>query len=161
MPWGIVIPADEAAPLEFRLFGQYTEYQEVVGGYFQTVDLEAQEASFFVNEDGKNIGLPLNRRATLMLWVLYPAFRQADVLSGDVVLLGAPDAEGDTQDVPGDLVTLLMKTELYKYEVMTVEREDKWYGNNTRFDNYFNACNDALALLDRWLVAIDVRVLAA
>ncbi|MEU2204240.1 DUF3846 domain-containing protein [Microbacterium oleivorans] len=161
MPWGIVIPADEAAPLEFRLFGQITEYQEAVGGYFQCVDIDEPAATFFCNEDGKVIGLPLNRRASLAWWTLFSAARGVDALMGDVILLGQPDEEGDTQDVPAELVTLLMKTDLYKYEVETHEKSGKWYGNMTRFDNYFEACNAALGLLDRWTLANDIRVLAA
>lgn len=160
MPWGIVIRADEEAPLEFRLFGQYTEYQEAVGGYFQSVDIDTVEASFFVNEEGKIHNLPMNRRATLALWLYNTAFRGADVLCGDVVLIGQPDDEGETLDVPDALVTLLMKTEIYKYEVETVERADKWYGNQSTFNNYFEACNAALGLLERWTLANNVRVLA-
>lgn len=160
MPWGIVIPADEEAPLEFRLFGQITEYQEVVEGWFQCIDIENPAASFFVNEEGKVHNLPLNRRATLMWWAHMPAARNVDAFMGNVIVMGIPDDEGDTQDVPSELVTLLMKTEIYKYEVETVERPGKWYGNQTTFDNYFNACNAALGLLDRWTLATDVRVLA-
>jgi hypothetical protein len=161
MPWGIVIPAEESAPLEFRLFGPYTDYQGAVGGYFQAIDADSVGASFMMNEDGKNLEMPMNRRATLMLWMVNRAFYQADVLNGDVVLIGMPDDEGETLDVPDALVTLLMKTEIYKYEVETHERAGKWYGNQSRFDNYFEACNYALGLLERWILAADVRVVAA
>lgn len=161
MPWGIYIPADEAAPLEFRLFGQISEYQEAVGGYFQCVDIDAPAATFFVNEDGKVISLPLNRRATLAWWMLYSPARDVDAFMGNVIILGQPDDEGDTQDVPAELVTLLMKTDLYKYEVRTVDRDDKWYGNMSTFDDYFEACNAALSLLGRWTLANDVRVVAS
>lgn len=161
MPWGIYIPADEAASIEFRLFGQITEYQEAVGGYFQCVDIDAPAATFFVNEDGKVINLPLNRRATLAWWVLYRAAQNVDAFMGDVILLGQPDEDGDTQDVPGELVTLIMKTDLYKYEVQTIDGGDKWYGNMSTFDNYFEACNAALGLLGRWTLASDIRVVAS
>ena len=160
MPWGIFIPADEAAPLEFRLFGQYTDYQEAVGGTFQSINLGAYDATYFVNEEGKNIHLPLNRRATLALWLHNRAFMNADVIAGDIVIVGPPDDEGDTQDVPDALVALLMRTDIYRYEVETVEKEGKWYGNMTTFDNYFEACNAALGLLQRWTLAANVRVLA-
>ena len=161
MPWGIVIPADESAPLEFRLFGQITDYQEAVGGWFEAVDLEEIPASFFVNEEGKIHNLPQNRRATLMWWVNHRAVHGKDVLMGDVVLIGLPDDDGDTQDVSGEVVTLLLKTELYKYEVMTHENDSKWYGNQSRFDNYFDACNAALGLYERWSLAANVRVMSA
>lgn len=161
MPWGIYIPADEAAPLEFRLFGQVTEYQEAVGGWFECIDLPDPAATFFVNEEGKVINLPLNRRATLLWWANYQPARGVDAFMGDVVLLGQPDEDGDTQDVPAELVTLLMKSDLYRYEVETVDKEGKWYGNQSRFDNYFDAANAALGLLDRWMLATDIRVVAA
>jgi len=161
MPWGIFIPADEAKVIEFRLFGQFTDYQEAVGGVFEAINLSDPAASFFVNEEGKLLALPLNRRATLFWWINERRMRERDAIMGDVVLIGLPDDEGDTQDVPGDLVTLLMKHDLFKYEVETIEKEGKWYGNQTRFDNYFEACNAALALLTRWTLANDVRVLTA
>jgi len=160
MPWGIYIPADEAAPIEFRLFGQITEYQEAVGGWFECIDLDEPAATFFVNEEGKVTNLPLNRRATLMWWANYRAARNVDAFMGNVILMGKPDEDGDTQDVPGELVTLLMKTDLYKYEVETIEKQGKWYGNQRTFDNYFEACNAALGLLERWTLANDVRVVA-
>lgn len=160
MPWGIVIPADEAAPLEFRLFGQVTEYQEAVEGWFQCIDIEEPAATFFVNEEGKVHDLPLNRRATLMWWVHSPAARRADAFMGNVILLGRPDEDGDTQDVPSELVKLLLKTEIYRYEVETIEKLGKWYGNQATYDNYFEACNAALALQERWLLVNNVRVVA-
>jgi len=161
MPWGIFIPADESAPLEFRLFGQITDYQEAVGGWFECIDIDAHKATFFLNEEGKVTNLPLNRRATLMWWATYPASRNVDAFMGNAILMGQPDEEGDTQDVPAELVTLLMKTDLYKYEVETFEKLGKWYGNQSTFDNYFEACNAALGLLERWTLANDIRVVAA
>lgn len=161
MPWGIVIPADEEAPIEFRLFGQLTDYQEAVGGWFEAVDLDDISASFFVNEEGKVIGLPQNRRATLLWWVNHRAMHGRDVIMGDTVLIGLPDDEGDTQDVPGALVALLMKTDHYKYEVQTLDSPDSWHGNQARYDDYFKACNAALALSERWALVSNIRVLPA
>lgn len=162
MPWGILIPANEEAPLEFRLFGQLIDYQEAVGGWIEAIDIETPPATFYVNEEGKIRNLPQNRRATLMLWATHRATHGREVLVGNAVLIGLPDdIEGDTQDVPDELVTLLLKTEVYKYEVETAEEAGKWYGNQARFDNYFEACNAALGLYERWTLATSVRVLAA
>jgi len=162
MPWGIYIPADEAAPLEFRLFGQLTDYQEAVGGWIEPIDIETPPATIYVNEEGKLQDLPQNRRATLLLWVNHRATHGREVLVGNVVLIGLPDdEEGETQDVPDELVTLILKSDLYKYEVETHEEAGKWYGNQARFDNYFEACNAALGLYERWTLAANVRVLAA
>jgi hypothetical protein len=161
MPWGIVIKADESAPLEFRLFDQLTEYQETVGGHIEAVDLWEELASFYVNEEGKNQGLEMNRRATLLWWVTTHNARNVDVITGDCILIGQPDEEGETQDVPSKWVKLLMKTDLYKYEVETLERDESWYGNARTFADYFDACNAALDLLRRWVLAQNVRVVAA
>ncbi|KAB2584421.1 hypothetical protein BS297_15905, partial [Rhodococcus erythropolis] len=63
----IVIPVDldvEVDTLEF-FEGDLSAMQGIVDGRFQVLELEAQKASMFVNEEGKNIGLKMNQRATM------------------------------------------------------------------------------------------------
>ena len=100
MPLGIVIPSDERRPLAVKEFNSIEDYQSVLGGYIEAISAGEGGLSIFANEEGKLIGLPLNRRATL-LWHLrlYP-YQPGDVLAGDVVLVGPTNARGDTLDVP-------------------------------------------------------------
>lgn len=162
MPWGIYIPADESKVLEFRLFGQLNEYQEAVGGWVECIDLETPPATFFVNEEGKIQNLPQNRRATLALWLHNRGMHGRDVLCGNAVLIGQPDdEEGETQDIPDELVAILMRTDSYKLEVETMDAPGVWNGNQARYGNWVDAYNAALGLYERWTLATNVRVLAA
>ena len=161
MPWGILIPADEETPVEFRLFNDTTDYQRAVGGWFEVIDTTAPEASFFVNEEGKIHHMPLNRRATLALWIHHRSMHRREALNGDAVLIGLPDEEGQTQDVPEELVQLLLRTASYKIEVETVDAPGAWSGNQARYSTPWSAYTAALALYERWFAVTDVRVVAA
>lgn len=122
MPKCIVIPADESQPITVHNFMDFQDYQSVVEGTFEAIDLEALPFSFFVNDEGKLIGLAQNRRATLIWWSSVPGIIGRDVLHGDVVLIGAPDDEGDTTSLPDDYVDLLMNVKSYRVEY-TRERD--------------------------------------
>lgn len=75
-----------------------------VDGLIEAVDSADGSVTFWVNEEGKLIGLPINRAATLMWWTLNPAMKGLDALCGTVVITGGPDAEGDTTSVPAFIV---------------------------------------------------------
>lgn len=161
MPRGIVIPVDESESPFWLTFTDYTDYQKVVGGTFEVIDLTTPPASLYVNDEGKLIGLPVNRRATLLLWLNNPAFFMKDVVCGPAVLIGPADAEGATMDLPAELSVLILGTDLLKVEVQTINEPGKWYGNQARYSEYFEAANAALSLYQRWTLAEAVRVVAA
>lgn len=161
MPWGIVIPADESAPLSFQLFHQHADYSEEIGGYFEAVDLESPAASFYVHGEGKIIGLPMNRRASLLIWLHNEAFRGRDVMCGTVVLIGQPDEDGETTDVPPFYIDMLLKHEVFRIEVETLGEPGVWNGNQARYDDWVKAYNAALSLSERWTLVTDIRVTAA
>ena len=86
----IVIPADDEQPLrqsELSL-GGLADRQQLVGGYIQAVNLGEPPARLYFNEDGKQIGMPPNKRATLLLWLHNPAFRHMDFIVGDAFVVG-------------------------------------------------------------------------
>jgi hypothetical protein len=161
MPSGIVIPVSESEPIVRRDFGEFTDYQEVIGGYFQPVELLTPEATIYVDDEGKLKGLEVNRRATLLVWMHNPAFRERDVICGPAVLIGAPDDEGDTQDVPQSLDDLLFDTLAYKVEVQTVDNKDAWNTNSKRYTDWVEAYNAALRLAASWMAVEQVRVVPA
>jgi hypothetical protein len=49
--------------------GDIRVYQQVVNGLFDVVDLEPPSSSLFFNDEGKLMGLPVNSRGSLLLWV--------------------------------------------------------------------------------------------
>lgn len=77
-----------------------TALQQTVGGYVEAVSGDDWVA--FLNEDGKNEGLPINRTATLLLNALKPGFAEHDFAVGTMVVLGRRGIE--TTDVPDDIV---------------------------------------------------------
>ncbi len=158
---GIFIPTDDEQPLEIREFDGLHDYQQAVGGLIEAMDIDRPSATLFINEEGKIHGLERNRRATLILWLHLTRWRGADVLAGDVVVIGQPDDEGETQDVPQELVDLLFNTENYKVEVNTLDDLTAWNGNQRRYSDWMQAYMAGLSLADRWYAVNHVRVVPA
>lgn len=158
---GIRIPVDLDEPLERREIemGDIKEYQLIVGGMFDVIDFEHQPASVFFNDEGKIIGLPMNERATLLLWVHAPRFKGHDFVAGDALLLGVPDDEGDTQSVPESYLKLLLDTKLYRIEVQ-VGTSDEWCGNQMVFVDWPSAYGYAIDLSTRWTSVVRTRVVS-
>jgi hypothetical protein len=161
MPKGIFIPADDAQPLEVREFNGLPDYQAAVTGWIEAIDLDTLNATFFTNYEAKIIGLPINRRATLMWWLDSPHIRHRDTIGGNVCLIGLPDEEGDTQDAPEEVFTLLFETESYKAMFQTADDPEAFNGNQMRFINYFEAVNYALVKFDQWAAVERCKVVPA
>lgn len=161
MVTGVIIPADESMAVSQHEFNDLRDYQEAVGGLIEAIDLEFPAMSFFANEEGKLIGLPVNRRATILWWLHSPAAYGYDVLAGDAVLVGQPDQHGDTQSAPDEFIGLLMGTPSLKVEVQTAGPDSPWCGNGRRFEDYFSAAVYAVDLSHRWTQVTGARVVAA
>lgn len=80
----------------------YKAIQEVVGGTFDVVTSSTGNTSFWVNDEGKIIGMKPNYVATKVLWQLNPAFDGRDYLAGPVLITGGADEEGNTLDIGGE-----------------------------------------------------------
>lgn len=154
----IVIPADtEVAMRREQIAPRLPDYQAITGGSIERVSLENPAASLYVNEDGKLLELPLNRRATLLLWMHNPAFRYRDAIVGDALLIGPVDGDGYDTKVPDELANVLFETKRFRPEVQ-VHGESGWHGNDRRFDNWIDAYSYALDLSRRWTAVRDIRV---
>jgi hypothetical protein len=75
--------------------------QTAVGGYLEHLGVPKRNVDIWVNEEGKNVGLPMNSVATDLLWTLAPDFTGQDVLVGTVVITGHNGPE--TASVPEGL----------------------------------------------------------
>lgn len=155
MVHGIVIPHDEDQAPYIREFNRLEDYQSAVGGLIEAIDLEPMDATFFAHEEAKLIDLPINRRATLLWWMNRQ--RMGDTIRGDAVLVGMPDGEGHTQDVPEAVRFMLLEGNCYKAEFQTFEGND-YYTNALEFGTYFEAAAHALDLASRWNAVRDCRV---
>lgn len=71
------------------------ELQRRVGGWLEAAPVIDPRLTLYVNEEGKLNGLPGNVLATALL-----AAGNPDVIVGDAVLVGAPDAEGNDTTLP-------------------------------------------------------------
>jgi hypothetical protein len=157
----IQIPVDEERPLYKVAIDGLSAMQAAVGGYIEFIDLGPLTASLIVNEEGKLEKRPINRRATLLFWLLFPSMRHCDVIVGDVLIVGHADSQGNTTDAPDEVVKLFFGTKSYKAEFQTFDDPDKFNGNMRRFEDYFEAANYGLGKAESWTAVQRVRVVPA
>jgi hypothetical protein len=155
----IVIPADENSLLrrDRLLVTDIRDYQRVVGGSVQALNLEQPAAGLYCNEDGKLLNLPVNGRATLLWWMHSKRFRFHDAIVGDALLVGELDERGLDSDVPGELATLLLEATNMRVEIQ-IRGDEYWLKNQRRFHSWANAYAYALKQVYRSSSIADVRV---
>jgi hypothetical protein len=88
------------------------QLQEYVGGYLEAQYDEPRTVIFWINEDGKNLGLPVNELATAYWWLVNPAFINHDMLVGNVVITGGPDRNGDITSITPAMEHIILDTYL-------------------------------------------------
>jgi hypothetical protein len=115
----IVIPADEGQSLDQHQLkpASLADYQELVGGYIEAVDLTHPPARMYVNEEGKLRGMPVNRRATMLLWMHNRAFRYGDIIAGDAFLVGPVGRGSNDTTVPDEYTRVLFEAQSFHVEV--------------------------------------------
>lgn len=162
MPKGIVIPALSDEPMRLEEFKKLSDYQDAVDGLIQVIDLTTPEGTLYVNEEGIVKTLPYNSRASMFAAVHNRAYLWNDpIILGNAIVLGPPDDEGRTQDVPGELVEILLNTPLYKILVQTVDDKEAWNGNQRRYDEMHDAYEAAVRLAHVWGAVERVKVVSA
>lgn len=155
----IVIPANADQPLRQERIDatDLDVYQDLVSGHIELVILDRPPASLYCNSDGKDLRLPLNRRATLLLWAHQPAIRYRDFIAGDVFLTGPPGRHGWDTDTPESYLATLLRATRFRIEVQT-HGDPTWYGNEQRFTEWADAYSHALDLGQRWSAIEDLRI---
>jgi hypothetical protein len=143
----IVIPADDEQPMRQNqlLMGGLADRQQIVGGFIQAVDLGEPPARLYFNEDGKQMELPPNKRATLLLWVHNPAFRQQDFIVGDAFVVGPVGRRSTDMSVPDEYVQTLFQATRFHVEVRPYG-DPEWHEHPERFDDWVTAYEHAV----RW-----------
>lgn len=155
----IVIPADEQIPLrqDRIVTSNLDDYQRLVGGHLEILTFESPPATMYLNSEGKNLELPVNRRATMLLWAHDQRFRYLDYIAGDAFLVGPVDAHGDDTGVSDEFVHRLLEARHFRVEVQT-RGDPQWYGNELRFDDWTEAYGYVLELGRRWTQVEDLRI---
>ena len=98
----LIIPADTAAPARVETIdARLDTLQALVGGNIEAVSND--DWHFYLNEEGKLLGLAPNRRAAHLVFEGTGVL--TDVYCGDVVVLGDTE-DGDEADVPEHLIDL-------------------------------------------------------
>ncbi|SMQ71898.1 DUF3846 domain-containing protein [Agreia sp. VKM Ac-1783] len=158
MPTGILIPSCDAKPLVLQEFKSLDDYQTEVDGDIQNIELAGPPSSLFVNEEGKLRELPVNQRATLLLWLHNRPFLLRDEIRGDAILLG-PTYWGETQDVPPSFVSLLLEPQTFVIESRATGNPIAWTTVPRRrgFKTWVDAYGYAL-MWTRLKNVIEVRV---
>lgn len=84
-------------------------FQGIVGGWIEAVTPQGRhDVTFYINEEGKLDGLPLNPLANALFQRLGGRLLPSDFgLVGNVAVVGGPDDIGYDQSVPNDIMGLL------------------------------------------------------
>ena len=155
----IVIPAVETDELRQDELDatSLAERQGLVGGLIEPLDLVEPPACMYMNEEGKQLELPVNRRATLLAWVHNRDFRYRDVIVGDVLLVGRADKHGQDTTVPDEFIELIFTATRLRAEVR-LQGDDEWREQGAIFDTWMRAYDYALRLGRDTDRVADVRV---
>lgn len=103
---GLAIIVDPAGPYRVEEFdGDGDALRAVLGGWLEAAPSD-ESVTVWVNEDGKNLGLPINRLA-MDVWLRWDVHRcmlvGRDWLAGNVVVTGGVDNRtGETKDIGAD-----------------------------------------------------------
>lgn len=143
----LFLPAEETQPVQkVEIDAEDVDaMQQIVGGRFQALNLVRPPASLFLNDSGNIDGLPVNRRATYLLWLHAKAHLGQTVIGGDALLTGMPDGRGNTKSMPAELETLLCNTEAYHVEVLP-DKHGPWVADMLRFTEWADAYEYALMI---------------
>ncbi|KUM38978.1 DUF3846 domain-containing protein [Arthrobacter sp. EpRS71] len=159
MPLGILIPVDMDKPLELKQLDGLRPLQEAVGGLIEPMTIERPEATIFVNEEGVLMDVPVNRRASLILWVGLTRYRSAAPILGDAVLIGVPNDDGVTQDVPYFYRHLLLEAKHFRVQMQPID-DMMWRQHDKVFTDWITAYNTVLRYAEKNALVNHVRVVA-
>lgn len=155
----IYIPADSAEDVYVQHIERddYRKIQELVGGSFEVLNVNDPPCSLYFNEEGRIKELPENERATLLLRVMRPEFITESPLLGDVLLVGAPDGDGNDTSAPETLVSIILGGRRVAIEFQRGEGKPYKRMEST-FDNYLLGYMMALYALNRYHSITGIRV---
>jgi len=155
MVQGIIIPADNTAPLRVSRLDSLEDYQRAVGGWIEAVDIPYLGVTMYVNEEGLIRDLPFNRRATF-LWRFHVPQAHDARLVGDVAVVGLTDDDGENTELPMELRRRLLEPGIYR--VRTREHtEGRWHEEPVDRDDYVETVIWA-ALLQEMSPYLEVQI---
>jgi hypothetical protein len=156
----IVVPVDPREPLRLEQIDRtdLDAYRRLVDGHLEVISLDRPPASLYLNEEGKLLALPVNPRATALLWMQNTAFRGRDVVAGPAFIVGPADRDGYDRSTPQDLIDLLFDTKRYRVQVKAEAVDQWWRSTGQVFTGWFDAYIHGLRLAGSAADWSDVRV---
>ena len=156
----LVVPADDLQPIRLETIDNHDldAYRRLVGGHLEAIHLYEPDGSMYINDEGKLMGLELNRRLTMLTWVHNPSFMGRDGIVGDGFLVGKVDQQGNDTSVTAEMKQRLLEPALFRIQAKTIG-DDKWYGNQTFYTDWITAYMGAIELHERWALCDGVKVL--
>ncbi|WP_315070671.1 DUF3846 domain-containing protein [uncultured Microbacterium sp.] len=151
------IPADQNELITEVHVEALEDYQAAVGGWIEPVDLQALGVTIYVNEEGLLRNLPLNSRASFLWWYFVPEARQKAMLVGAALVVGLPDRQGNSTDIPSEVAERLNRRGAWRVE-LKLSSEPDWLQIPATYTDYFEALVWAMVALERWTEAEDTRV---
>lgn len=121
MARGLVIPENPEEPIQELQVETLEDYQAVVDGWIEPVDIPVLGVTVYVNEEGLLRSLPFNNRAAFLWWFHVPEVRHRAMLVGSALVVGAPDHSGESTDIPADVVKTLTREGSWSVEVMSID----------------------------------------
>lgn len=104
---GIYIPAARHGTIGIRQFHGLEDMQSAVRGLIEPIELQEPSMTMIVNEEGLPNYLPVNRRATAVLWAHNEDYRFKHYVLGSALLIGPLDESGEFTDAPREIETLI------------------------------------------------------
>jgi hypothetical protein len=106
----VVIPADVKQEMRAEEVERidYDFLSKQVGGMIEVVSFQDDQASIYLNEEGKLEELPGNRRATYLA-KRHGAISMLDYIAGDAVVVGPVDDEGNETGLEQEQIDAILE----------------------------------------------------
>lgn len=88
----------------------YEQINKAVGGWIEAINFGEQSDHFaYINEEGKLLDLPTNELVTSYWYNSGTRILIGDFISGDAVIFGEVDDEGENTEVPQHVIDAFIK----------------------------------------------------
>lgn len=140
----IVIPHNPARSPRLRELADAGDFQAVVDGWLEPIDMPAQGVTVYVNEAARREHLPINCRAMAIWWLYTADPTQYPIFLGDVVLTGIGDDE-ETGDVPERIIRDIFEPQEFVVQACP-HGDNSWHDTYARFESIFDAATWCMLL---------------
>lgn len=125
---GLAIPADLTEPAYTVILNDLSDYQSVVGGLVEPIDLATSlPGTLWCHEEGKLLGMEVNWRASALAWLRSDgqlgSEDPSDYIVGNCLITGVADEDGDSTDVSSKVLALTLDKE---YGIAIKLAADRW-----------------------------------